>query len=259
MRHSGGRASLVYSEHPYDTIRTAVAFKYGDTIQHLAISQSGRFLAATLHQSTGRQAIVVSDVEQMKETCRFSYQVIAAEGSPEFPSWSPDETTLYWSAYTNGVSNVYRYRSDEGTVEALSNTLRGLFRPIYVDAETLFAFEFGAEGFTPVLISNEPVGRVPAIEYYGQTVLDRNPELAIWALTLESDEPGPTATGAEARPYDGTSRLQVNSLMPVISGFHSYRFQRQNFCHSKQVSIHTMYGERSAAWTTRVGPNGPRP
>ena len=117
MRHSGGRASLVYSEHPYDTIRTAVAFKYGDTIQHLAISQSGRFLAATLHQSTGRQAIVVSDVEQMKETGRFSYQVIAAEGSPEFPSWSPDETTLYWSAYTNGVSNVYRYRSDEGTVE----------------------------------------------------------------------------------------------------------------------------------------------
>ncbi len=148
MRHSGGRASLVYSEHPYDTIRTAVAFNYGDTIQHLAISQSGRFVAATLHQSTGRQAIVVSDVEQMKETGRFSYQVIAAEGSPEFPSWSPDETTLYWSAYTNGVSNVYRYRSDEGTVEALSNTLRGLFRPIYVDAETLFAFEFGAEGFT---------------------------------------------------------------------------------------------------------------
>ena len=154
---SAGRASLVYSEFPYETLRSVVSFAYGDTVQHLALSPSGRSLAATLHQSTGRQAIVVTDVERLKTNRRFSYQVVTEEGSPEFPSWSPDGTTLYWSAYTSGVSNVYRYRSDTRQVEALSNTLRGLFRPVHVDSETLFAFEFGPEGFTPVLIPNEPV------------------------------------------------------------------------------------------------------
>jgi hypothetical protein len=58
-------------------------------------------------------------------------------------------------------------------VEALSNTLRGFFRPVHVDAETLVAFEFGPEGFTPALIPNEPVNRVPAIAYQGQAVLER--------------------------------------------------------------------------------------
>jgi hypothetical protein len=219
VRHSAGRASLVYSEHPYQTMHGVVRFAYGDTVQHLALSPSGRYLAATLHQSTGRQAIVVSEVERLKETGRFRYQVISKEGSPEFPSWSPDGTTLYWSAYTSGVSNVYHYRSDTGRVEALSNTLRGLFRPVHVDAGTLFAFEFGPDGFTPVLIANAPVDRVPAIEYHGQAVLARNPELASWALSLEPGDGAASAAPPGVRPYRGTARLRVDSLMPVVSGF----------------------------------------
>jgi hypothetical protein len=219
VRHSAGQASLVYSEDPYETMRVAVSFPYDDTVQHLALSPSGRVLAATLHQSSGRQAIVVSDVERLKRTHRFQYRVVSEEGSPEFPSWSPDGKTLYWSAYTSGVSNVYRYRSDSGRVEALSNTLRGLFHPVHVDSATLFAFEFGPEGFTPVLIPNEPVERVPAIEYQGQAVLERNPELASWALAVEPESGATPATPPETRPYRGTSRLRVDSLMPVISGF----------------------------------------
>jgi hypothetical protein len=218
VRHAVGRAVLVRSEHPYKGFCRVVTFAYGDTIQHLALSPSGRHLAATLHQSTGRQAIVVADVERLKETRQFQYRVISEEGSPEFPSWSPDGATLYWSACTSGVSNLYRYRPETRRIEALSNTLRGLFRPVHVDRDTLFAFEFGPEGFTPVLIPNAPVERVPAIAYQGQAVLERNPELASWALSLEPPD-DTDSTAPEVRPYRGTARLRIDSLMPVVSGF----------------------------------------
>lgn len=218
VRHGAGRASLVSSPAPYETLRTVVPFAFGDTVQHLAVSPSGDLLAATLHQSTGRQAIVVADVERLKATGRFQYRVISEDGSPEFPSWSPDGKALYWSAYTSGVSNVYRYSATTGRTEALSNTLRGLFRPVYVDRDTLFAFEFGPEGFTPVLIPNRPVDRVPAIQYRGQRALDRNPEMADWALSLGTTRAG-EATDSKARDYSSAARLQIDSMMPVVSGF----------------------------------------
>lgn len=60
MRHAVGRAVLVRSEPPYEKFCSVVTFAYGDTVQHLALSPSGRYLAATLHQSTGRQALVVA-------------------------------------------------------------------------------------------------------------------------------------------------------------------------------------------------------
>jgi hypothetical protein len=219
VRHSRGRATLVASEFPYQKIRPVVEFGYGDTLQHLALSSSGRHLAATLHQSNGRQAIVVADVERLKSTGRFQYRTVSADGSPEFPSWSPDGTTVYWSAYTSGVSNLYRYRPDVGRVEALSNALRGLFRPVHVDPHTLFAFEFGPEGFTPVIVPNAPVERVPAIEYRGQAVLERNPQVASWALLGANDDVISPEAPPESALYRGTTRLQVDSLMPVISGF----------------------------------------
>jgi hypothetical protein len=42
---------------------------------------------------------------------------------------------LYWNAYTNGVSNIYRYEfaKSEETIP-LSNTLKGFFRPVQVSA-----------------------------------------------------------------------------------------------------------------------------
>jgi hypothetical protein len=211
-----------------------VEFEFGDELQHLAASPSGRFLAGTLHQANGRQAIIVANLDQLKENGRFFYQTISDEGSPEFPSWSPDESYLYWNAFTNGVSNIYRVRSSafkrnltdaaetpEGVttnsfpkIEAMSHTQRGLFRPVYLSADSLFAFEFSSEGFIPVVIANRPAAHLPAIQYFGQTVIDRNPYLTQW--TVQSTK---TADDTSAANYDGLSQLKVQSLLPVISGF----------------------------------------
>ncbi len=244
IRHANGNASLVYSAYPYRRLVPVIEFEWSDALQHLAISPSGQHLAATLHQASGQQSLIVANLELLKQSGRFLYQTISAEGSPEFPSWSPDEDCLYWNAYTNGVSNIYRVRSSafrrnvmadtetpegvttnlEGVttnstntnVEALSHTLRGLFRPIYLSEDSLFAFEFTSEGFIPVIIPNRPVAKVPALAFFGQNVIARNPQVTEWMAAPAHDQ---AITGIAANKYHGLAQLRVQSLIPAISGF----------------------------------------
>jgi hypothetical protein len=219
VRHSGGKAYLVSSERPYRSLKTLVEFDVGDLLQHLSVSPSGEFLAATLHQANGQQSIIVANTIQIKQTGSFKFQVITAEGSPEFPSWSPDEKHLYWNAFTNGVSNIYRHQRGDGKTEAMSHTLRGLVRPRYLSEDTLFAFEFTTEGFVPVLIPNNPALQLPAIQYYGQKIIDRAPHVTDWTLNPSPDEPTRLVNGASETGYSGISRLQRHATFPVVDGF----------------------------------------
>ncbi len=215
IRHSEGLATLVYSAYPYRALEVVVGFDFGDVLYHLAVSPSGRYLAATLHRPSGDQSIIVADLELMKRGGNFSYQFVSNEGSPEFPAWSPDENQLFWNANTNGVSNIYRYDRTSGEVHALTHTLRGLFKAAYVSPESLVAFEFTTDGFTPVLVPNELADRLPAIEYYGQKIVERSPDVAQWSVAenLKDHSTSPV------EKYSGLSRLQIHSLIPVVSGF----------------------------------------
>jgi len=219
VRHSGGRAALVYAAHPYPRLQPVIEFEFGDVIHDLAISPSGRVLAATLHRADGRQSIILADVTTLKNQGKFIYRTISAEGSPEFPSWSPDERFLYWSAYTNGVSNIYRYDSKTSETMAMSHVLRGLFRPVYIDERSLFAFEFSTEGFIPVIIPNEPAVRLPAITYFGQLVVDRNPGVTEIDLASLQQTNGTNSALPKLQRYSGLGSLKFHSFFPTISGF----------------------------------------
>ena len=59
IEHSASEATLVYSSYPYDKLEMILQFDIGDEIQQLAISPSGKFLTAVLHQSNGDQKIVL--------------------------------------------------------------------------------------------------------------------------------------------------------------------------------------------------------
>lgn len=219
VRHSGGKAALVYSKLPYEELETLVAFQFGNILQHLAVSPSGRFLAGVLHQAAGIQAIVVAEIGQIKRSGRFNFRVISEEGSPEHPAWSADESYLYWNAYTNGVSNIYRCHRDSNKVEAMSHTLRGLFRPQYLNENLIFAFEFTSDGFIPVIIPNTPAERLPAINYYGQKIVSRTPQVTGLALTHGKGNNHQTTPVTVSKRYSGLSKVQFHSFIPVISGF----------------------------------------
>lgn len=221
IRHDKGKASLIYSTYPYRSMIPLITFDRGEVLQHLALSPSGRRLAATLHQTNGRQSVIVADLNHLRENGRFLYHTISEEGSPEFPSWSSDEKYLYWNAYTNGVSNIYRLEQGGAQIEAISHTRRGLFRPLPISEDTLFVFEFTSEGFLPALIPNRSADRLPAIAFLGQQIVDRNPQVLAWNIEKPKTRlVSLNQTGfSTEKKYRGLSNVKLHSLIPVIGGF----------------------------------------
>ena len=78
----------------------------------------------------------------MEKGNAFQFKAITSSGSPENPSWSLDGKFLYWNAYTNGVSNIYRYDLQTEEIIPLTNTLKGFFKPIEVSEDSIVAMEF---------------------------------------------------------------------------------------------------------------------
>ena len=222
IEHSASAASLVYSTYPYEKLEMILQFDVGDEVQQLSVSPSGKLLTAVLHQSNGDQKIILLSTDAVKSGERVKYETLYSSGSPENISWSPDEQVIFWNAYTSGVSNIYRLNIATLKVDVLSHTLSGLFRPLYVSPDSLFAFEFTSEGFIPVMIANKPAEYVPAITYLGQLILNKYPNLM--ELNLPSaNESKLQLTITPEEKYNGLSNLAIQTFIPVISGFQSQK------------------------------------
>ncbi len=218
VQQQGGISTLIISEYPYHSVLPVMSFNFGEELNHLAVSQSGRKLAAVLHRPTGEQSIILFNTDDLLSGRPVVYQKITSSGSPESPSWSRDEKFLYWNAYVNGVSNVYRYSFEDSSITALTNVVTGLFRPIEISQDSLFAFQFTTDGFVPVMIANKRADFLPAIQYYGQKVLDKDPQVIDWVLK----DPGESVNQksfTDEKPYNALKNLHVYTFVPTLSGF----------------------------------------
>ncbi len=218
VQHNAGFATLVYSPYPYQELLSIKTFEIGDEIFNLSIDDSGKRLAAVIKKSSGFQSIVIINTESVITDSLFQYQVISSSGSPENPSWSRDGKVLYWNAYTNGVSNIYRYDFNNLSTKAITNCITGLFRPLEISPDSIFAFEYFNQGFNPVIFENKPASFLPAINYLGQKVLEDNPTLYSWNLTTDSIAINPMDFSLE-ESYNGLENLHLQSLFPMVSGF----------------------------------------
>lgn len=218
VQHDAGFATLVYSSYPYKEINRLVTFELGEELFNLSIDDSGKKLAATLKKSSGQQSIIIFDAESALADSSFKYQVISSSGSPENSSWSRNGRILYWNAYTNGVSNIYRYNLNDKSIKAISHCITGLFRPIEISPDSVFAFEFVSDGFKPVIFGSSSASFLPAINYHGQRVIEVNPELQTWNLSNDSTKINPVDFSMESG-FNGFENLHIHSIMPVVSGF----------------------------------------
>lgn len=216
IQHAAAQASLMYSEYPYKKLEYAAWFKTGEEIHQLAVSPTGKLLAAVLHRSNGEQILILFDTDKLKSTGALNYINLTDKGTPDNPSWSPDEKFIFWNAYTNGVSNIYRFDLDNKKVEALTNTVRGLFKPVFINRDSLFAFEFTSDGFYPVKVGNKPAKHLPAINYLGEEIVKENPHIMDIALKSASDI---RIDSKPAEDYNGLNNLGLRSFIPVITGF----------------------------------------
>ena len=218
VRHSIGHATLVFSPYPYKSLNDVVSFNVGDNIQNLSVSPNGNLLAAVLHKTNGSQSLILIDLEKLKAGENFKYLTISSKGSPESPSWSPDGKEIYWSAYVNGVSNIYKTNFEALEPIPLTNTIVGLFKPVYLSKDSLFAFEFTSDGFMPVIIQNKPVEHLAAIEYLGEKIVDKSPEVEDWNISATKVDKYSVPIKA-GMPYNSFANLKILTFVPIITGF----------------------------------------
>jgi WD40-like Beta Propeller Repeat len=218
VQHDAGFATLVRSPYPYKELITFKTFGIGDEIYNLSIDDSGRRLAAVIKKASGIQSIVIINTDGVAIDSLFEYKVISSSGSPENPSWSEDGKFLYWNAYTNGVSNIFRFDFNSLSTKAITNCVTGLFRPLEILPDSIFAFEYFTNGFKPVIFKNEPANFLPAINYLGQRVIEENPKLYSWNLNTDTTNINPMDFSLETN-YNAFENLHLQALFPMVSGF----------------------------------------
>ncbi len=220
IQHLSGKAIIVKSKYPYTELQSLSVFSVGDEFQDLSINPKGNLLAATMHRSDGKQFIFISDITDLEKGKPFSFKTITSNGSPENPSWSIDGNYLYWNAYTNGVSNIYRYDLQSEEIIPISNTIIGLFRPVEVSADSMVAMEFSLEGFTPIKFAIKKSEKLPAINYFGQRILEKAPEL--YELNLKpANEVIDKNSFSEEESFSSLGDISVRTFIPIVSGFQS--------------------------------------
>lgn len=220
IQHHSGKSTLVRSKYPYTELQSLYVFSVGDEFQNLAVNKNGDLLAATLHRSDGKQSIILVDLKMLEKEKQFKYKAITSIGSPENPSWSIDGNFIYWNAYTNGVSNIFKYNISTEEVTPLTHNLKGLFRPVEISKDSLIAFEFSADGFTPVKFRINKVERLPAINYFGQKILDKETELYNYNLKPANEVIDKNKFTSE-ESLSSFDLFSVKTFIPIVSGFQS--------------------------------------
>jgi hypothetical protein len=221
IQHSLGKTRIILSQYPYNEIHTLYSPPIPDEIIDINVSPNGRNLAAVIHNASGINKLVVLNADDLKSGT-YKEHLITADGSPENPSWSADGEYLLWNSYINGVSNIYRVQNSSSKIEALTNSVRGLFRPVMLNDDSLFVFEFTSEGFIPSLVAVTPAEKLPAIKYLGQMVFEANTHLASYSLP---DTPDTIAAAGfkKEKDYNGLLNLKLQAFIPVITGFQNQK------------------------------------
>ena len=211
------RSVLVVSPFPYRKFIPLISLPMNSILGQLQIHPEGDSMLATLRRGSGEQEIILIDLEKLQKEKKLFYTVLARQGSPEHPDWGLDGDTVYWNAYTSGVSNIFRQQIGSNRVEILSNTLTGLFHPLVLDQERIFAYQFTGRGFQPVIIPDRPVEGLAAIRYRGQQVIENHPELREWRL--KPAVPDPAGQQPYGEVYHGLLHLRKNTLIPVVASY----------------------------------------
>ena len=201
IRRANGICTLVRIPRPYTKWEEVASWPYGTVVYDLDVSPDGRTLAASFGDISGQQEVRTLNVAALENgdlepTSRFHF-----EGSvPNGFTFSADGRFLYGTSYYTGVSNVYRYDLAAGSLESVSNSETGFFRPVPLDDGRLLVFRYSGHGFIPSWIDAKPVSGVGTITFLGERLAATHPVVDTWNVgsPLEIDYEG---LKKHKRPY----------------------------------------------------------
>ncbi|UCD17895.1 MAG: hypothetical protein JSV44_03025, partial [Candidatus Zixiibacteriota bacterium] len=135
--------------------------------------------------------------------------------------FSPDGKYLYGSSYYTGVSNIFRYDLDADSMDAVSNCETGLFHPIALDSDSLYAFRYTGKGFVPVLIDAKPLEDISATRYLGTMIAQKYPAVQEWMIESPSEINLDSMT-LSSQKYHPLAHIRLVSLYPIVEGYKHY-------------------------------------
>jgi hypothetical protein len=221
IRHLNGISSIVRIPAPYTDWNLVYAMDYGYEAYDIDISPDGKWLSGAVSDLTGSSTLRMWSIEElMKGKVQPKILGDFEENSPSAFTFSPDGNFLYGSTYYTGVSNIVRYDIENERLEWLSNAESGLFRPTPVSSDSLMAFEYTSKGFLPVMMGNQVQTEVSAIEYLGNTMIEKHPQLADWASPAipPSEQPMSELITAEGK-YHGNKEMRMTGSYPIVQGY----------------------------------------
>ena len=219
IRHLNGLVTIVRIPAPYTKWEQIVTLPYGTIAYDLDVSPDGTRLVASFGEITGAQDVRVLSIEALKKQdvtpiARFDF----SQSVPNDFTFSPDGRYLYGSAYLTGVSNIFRYELAGGSVEAVSNTETGFFRPVPIGGDELLVFRYTGNGFIPARITATPVADASAITFLGERLAADHPIVHSWnvgsPLVIDYD-----ALDKRQQPYRLFGNLRPESFYPIVQGY----------------------------------------
>ncbi|MDD2570414.1 MAG: hypothetical protein PHF53_01900 [Bacteroidales bacterium] len=222
VQNLAGRTSLVRFKPPYKDYQVMATLPYGQDLFDLDISPDGSLISATLGDVTGRQQLVLIRMDDLLKSKLSLDTLYEFEENPASHFvFSPDGKHLYGTSYYTGVSNIFRISLETRQADIISNAETGFFRPLPLSADSLLCFNYTHEGMVPGIMAIEVREDVNAIEFLGQQVYERHPQVEEWALpppsTVNLD-----SIGVTEKTYHPMRELRLSGAYPIIQGYKQY-------------------------------------
>jgi hypothetical protein len=225
IRFNNGFAMLVRVPAPYVKWETLYVFPRDEKPFDLDLSPDGT-LASMSVSGPGKkpgapqvtQVRIYRTAALVRGEARALHSFAMGAAVPEGFVFSRDGKYLYGSSYFTGVSNIYRYEIETGKLDAVSNAATGFFRPLPLEGSELMVLRYAAKGFVPTLIEAEPTEDLSAVNFLGEQVAEKYPEVQKWTAPPPFSIPyGPQIL--HKGPYRPAADLSLESLIPVFEGY----------------------------------------
>jgi len=238
IRNADGYSTVIRMEAPYKDYTSIKTFGYGGEFDEydahtMDISPDGQTLSIVKVDMNGIHKLMHIPMESAMSGDFSGKQIYDFDSTaPENFVFSSDGRYQYGSSYYSGVSNIFRYDTANDTMVALSNAETGFFNPIPVSDDSLVVLRYTSDGFRPVMIPNQDVEDVSAVDFLGWEIYDKYPIVQQWATKAPTDLDLDKIVIKEGA-YSPMSTIKLSSVYPVVQAYQDPKYPayglRMNF------------------------------